>query len=156
MGFRRPLALHGQIHRDEFMTIPALQRVIGPKSCPFALRQLRSLSQKLFSRVDGAEDLAPNLLGGLHLAGNLVRPVMRDVTVWTGRPNAGAIGIVDGKLDLLEDVVPHLVAADTECLRVGQLKRCIEAAPEDDPRDEAAKRQKAKTEVAAGAVEQFQ
>jgi hypothetical protein len=38
--------------------------------------------------------------------------------------------VVDGTLQLLENVGLHLVATDAEFLRVGRLKHSVEAAPE--------------------------
>ena len=93
-----------------------------------------------------AEDLAPDLLRGLHLARDLVGPVVRHVAVRARRAHAGAVGVVDGGLQLREHVVAHLVAAGAERLGVGQLQRGIEAAPEDDAGDEAAEHQKAEAE----------
>ena len=58
---------------------------------------------------------------------------------------------MDGLLQLLEHVVVHLVAAGAEALRVGQLERGVEGAPEAHPGDEAAEREKAEAEIDAGA-----
>src|SRR5690606_26133030 len=100
--------------------------------------------------VDGAEDLAPHLLGGLHLARDLVGPVVRHVAVRAGGAHARAVAVVDGGLEFLVDVVTHLVAADAELLGVGDLQGGVEAAPEHDAGDEPAQGQEAQAEVDAG------
>src|SRR5215203_4757856 len=132
------------------MTISAFQRVVGFHPPPFMLGKLQAHIEKFLPGVDGAENLAPDFLGCLHLACNLDRPFMRNVAIRTGRAHAGPIGEVHRPLQLLISVVMHLVAADAEPFRVRQLQGGIEGAPEKDAADKAAKREKAKGKVGAG------
>ena len=96
--------------------------------------------------VDRAEDLAPDLLRGLHLAGDLVGPFVRHMAVRAGGAHAGPVGEMDRAGQLLIDVVLHLVARGAELLGVGQLERGVEGAPEHHAADEAAERQEAEAE----------
>ena len=94
---------------------------------------------ELLSRVDDTKNLAPHFLGGLHLACNLVRPIMWNMAIGTMRPHARPVGIVNGCLQLLEYVVSHFMARDAEGLGIGEFKCRVESAPEDDSRNEASK-----------------
>ena len=149
VGLDGALALAGDVHRLGRVAVAALERVVGLEPRPFVLRELEPVVEELLARVDRAEDLAPDLLGGLHLAGDLVGPVVRHVAVGTGRAHPRAVGVVDRRLHLLEDVVAHLVAAGAEGLGVGQLERGVEAAPEDDAHHEAAEGQEPEAVVHA-------
>ena len=55
----------------------------------------------------------------------------------TDRADAGRIRVVDRLLVFLEDGVPHLVARRAEFEAVGRLHGGVEAAPENDTRDDA-------------------
>ena len=46
-------------------------------------REIEPLVEELFAGVDVAEQLAPDFLGSLHLARDLVGPIMRNVTIRT-------------------------------------------------------------------------
>ncbi len=96
--------------------------------------ELEAHGEEFLARTDRAENVAPDLLGRLDLASDLARPVMGHVAIGAGGAHAGAVGIVDGRLQLLKDVVAHLVAADAELFGVGDFHRSIEASPEHDPR----------------------
>ena len=65
------LALAGDVHGLGRVAVAAFERVVGPEPRPFALGELVPVGEELLAGVDGAEDLAPDLLGGLHLAGDL-------------------------------------------------------------------------------------
>ena len=143
------LALPGKVHIVEIVAVAALQRVVRLEPCPFVLGQLAAFLEEFLAGADGAEDLAPDFLGGLHLARDLVGPLVWHMAIRAGRTHAGAVAVVDGVLDLHEHVVFHLVAGDAERLGVGGLQRRVETAPEDDPGDEPAKRQRAEAVVDA-------
>src|SRR3546814_4930497 len=68
----------------------------------------------------------PHLLGCLHLAGDLVGPVVRHVAVRAGGAHARTVAEVYGARQLLVDVGLHLVTGDAEGLGVGQLQRGVE------------------------------
>src|SRR5262245_2011553 len=146
-GARRLL---GQVHGLGAVAVAAFQRVVRLHARPFVDGEFEPLVDELFARVDGAEQVAPDLLGRLHLAGDLVGPVVRHVTVRTGCAHARAVGEVDRALELLEHVAPHLVARRAEFLRVGELEGGVEGAPEQDAGDEAREHQQAQAEHRAG------
>src|SRR5262245_43903484 len=142
-GARRLL---GDVHRIRAVTVAAFQGVVGLEARPFMQRQLKPVVDEFFAGVDGAEQMAPDLLRGLHLAGDLVGPVMRHMAVRAACAHAGAVGEVDGGFQLLKHVVVHLVTGGAEFFRVGELKRGVEGAPEDDAGDEARHNQYAEPE----------
>ncbi len=88
------------------MAVTTLQRVIGFESRPLVLRQFETIFHELFTRVDGAEEMSPHLLGCLHLAGDLVGPVVRHVTVGAGGAHAGAVGVVDRDGNFRSEITP--------------------------------------------------
>ncbi len=153
MELRCPFALASEVHVAEVVTVAALERVVGFESRPFVLGQLTTLVEEFLARVDCAEDRAPNLLGRLHLARDLVGPLVRYVAIRTGCPYARAVAVVNGILDLHVHVVFHLVTRNAEGLRVGGFQRGVETAPEDDPGDEPAEGQRPQTVVDAGPAE---
>src|SRR5829696_3870930 len=135
--------LLGEIHGDGGMAIAALEGVIGFQPRPFMLGKLKPMILKLLPGIDRAEDLAPDFLRGLHLAGDLVGPLVRHVAVRTTGADARTVREVRGVLQLLEYVVAHFVARGAELLGVGDFKRGVEGAPEQDAADEAAEREEA-------------
>jgi hypothetical protein len=98
--------------------------------------------EKFFSGGDGAKDLAPYLLGGLHLPGDLIGPVMRDMTVRASCAHTRAICEVHRALKLLIDIVAHFVTGDAKVLFVREFQSCIESAPEHNASNEASQSQK--------------
>jgi len=72
--------------------------------------QFTALVEEFLARVDGAENRAPDLLGRLHLARDLVGPLVRHMTIGAGGADAGTVAVVDGVLDFHVHVVFHLVA----------------------------------------------
>ena len=141
--------LLGQVHRLRGMAVAALQRVVRLQPRPFVLGKLQALIEEFLARVDRAEDLAPDLLRGLHLARDLVGPIVRHMAVGADRAHAGAVGEMHGARQLLIHVAAHLVAGDAERLGVGGFHRGVEAAPEHHAAREAAQREKAQAEVPA-------
>jgi hypothetical protein len=119
------------IHAIEAMAVAALAGVGRLHAGPFVARQFKPLGLEFFLGVDGAHDLSVDLLGGLHLADDLVGPVLGHMAVGTGGAHPGAVGVVDGLLVFLIDVVPHFVARDTEVHLVGRFHGGVEAAPEE-------------------------
>src|SRR6187549_4174543 len=67
-------ALPRDVHRLRAVAIAALQRVVRLHARPFVHRKLEPVIEKFLARIDGAEELAPDLFRRLHLAGDLVRP----------------------------------------------------------------------------------
>jgi len=151
MHVLRPLTLACEVHGVVVVAVSAFQGIVGFQARPFVLRQLQALGIKFFRRIHRAKDLAPHLLGRLHLARHLVGPVVRHVAVRADRAHPGTVGVVDGALQLGEDVVAHFMATRTELLGVRDFHRGIESPPEQDARNEPANRQKPKAEVDAGA-----
>jgi hypothetical protein len=80
--------------------------------------------------VGGAQDFVKEFVGGLDLAPDLVNPFVRDMTVGASRTNARSALVVNGLLQLLVYVVPHLVAGNAELLGIRYFHRPVEAAPE--------------------------
>src|SRR6185436_21010732 len=134
------------------MAVAALQGIICLQPRPFMLGEFEPMILKLLPGVDRAEDLAPDLLRGLHLAGDLVGPVVRDMAVRTTGADARAVREVRGVLQLLEHVVAHFVARGAELFGVGDFERGIESAPEQYATDEAAQREEAEAQMRAGAA----
>ena len=89
----------------------------------------------------------------IRLAGDLIGPFMGHVAIGAGRPNPGAVGVVDRGLELLEDVVTHLMATGAEGLSIGQFHCGVEAAPEDDAGQKPADGEKAQAEIGTRPVE---
>jgi hypothetical protein len=112
------------------VAVAALQRIVGLESRPFVQRQFEPVVDKFLAAVDAAEQMAPDFLGSLHLARDLVGPVMRNVAIGAAGADAGAIGEVNGRFQFREHIVAHLVAAGAELLAVGQFQRGVEPAPE--------------------------
>src|SRR5215208_7146564 len=96
------------------MAVAALQRVIGAHARPLALCEVPPKVEESLTCGNRAEDVAPDLLGRLHFPRNLPRPLMWHMAIRAARAHAGPVGEMDGALQLLEDVAPHLMAADTE------------------------------------------
>ena len=69
-------------------------------------------------------------------------PAMRNMAIRTNRAHAAAVGEMDCSLELCVNVVSHLVTAGAKFLRIGELHRGVEAAPEQDAADKAANSQK--------------
>jgi hypothetical protein len=153
--FHRAFALTGEVHGRQVVTVAALQRIVGFEPRPFVLRKLEPLVEKFFACVDGAEDRAPDFFRGLHLPGDLARPVMGNVTIRAGRAHARAVGVMDRWLQFHKNVVAHFVAAGTEFLGVGCLERGVEAAPKHDASDKTTDGEKAQAEVSAGCGERL-
>lgn len=74
--------------------------------------------------VGGAQDFVKEFVGGLDLAPDLVNPV------GASRTNARSALVVNGLLQLLVYVVPHLVSGNAELLGIRYFHRPVEAAPE--------------------------
>src|SRR5690348_8851463 len=94
MDFGGAPRLLGEVHRHRGMAVAAFQRVIRLQARPFVLGKFEPVSQEFLSCVDRAEDLAPDLFRRLHLAGDLVGPIMWNVAVWTTGADARAVGEV--------------------------------------------------------------
>src|SRR6478672_3141272 len=102
------------------------------------LGKFKSHVQEFLTGRDGAEELTPDLLGCLHLTGDLDRPFMRHMAVRTARTYPGSVGKMHRSLEFLIHVVVHLMARDAELLRVRELQRRVECAPEKDAADKTA------------------
>ena len=80
--------LLGDVHRRGAVTVAAFQRVIGLEPRSFVERQFEPMIDKFFTGIDGAEQVAPNFLRRLHLARDLVGPVVRDMAIRATRAYA--------------------------------------------------------------------
>ena len=116
MRHRGARRLLGDVHRFGAVAVAAFQRIIGLEPCPFVQRQFEPVIVEFFAGVDGAEQVAPDFLGSLHLARDLVGPVVRHVAVRASGAYAGSVAVVDRGLEFLEHVVLHFVAGRAESL----------------------------------------
>src|SRR6185369_12073874 len=64
-GARRLL---GDVHRLRAVAVAALQGIIGLEARPLVQCEFAPVIEELLAGIDGAENLAPDLLRGLHLA----------------------------------------------------------------------------------------
>lgn len=85
---------------------------------------------EFFRRVNGAQDLVKEFIGGLDLSPYFEKPFMRHVTVGTRSSNAGPVLEMNSLLHLLVWIVPHFVAGRTEILGICYLHDPIKTAPE--------------------------
>src|SRR6185369_6206900 len=69
----------GQLVGDALVAVDAGLLAREQEARPLMQCGFTPVIEELLARVDGAENLAPDLLRGLHLAGDLVGPVVRDV-----------------------------------------------------------------------------
>src|SRR5688572_5546067 len=136
-------ALAREVHVVVAVAVSALEGIVRLHARPLVLSELEALVEELLARADRAEELSPHLFRGLHLARDLVRPVVRHVAVGADGAHAAAVGVMDSALELGEDVLARLVAALAERLGVRELHRGVEAAPEHDACDERADHQEA-------------
>ena len=150
MLLARALLLLFPVHAHHAVAVAALQRVVRLHAFPLAFGQLEPLGLELLARVHAAGDLAVELARGLDLPQHLRPPLLRHVAVGAYRAHPGAVGVVDGVLVFLVDVVAHLVAADAERLGVGRLHHGVEAAPENDAGGETAEHQDQEGILGAG------
>lgn len=88
MRFFRSWVLPAQIHVFEAMAVTTLQRVVGFETRALMIGQFQAFGVEFFARVDGAEKCTPNFFGGLHLARDLVCPLMWKMGVWTSSTGA--------------------------------------------------------------------
>ena len=65
-------ALAREVHRLSAVAVAAFERSRWPSCAPIRARRAPPLGQELVAGVDGAEDMAPDFLRGLHLARDLV------------------------------------------------------------------------------------
>src|SRR5215831_9097827 len=84
----RARALPRGIHRLRAVAVATFERVIGFHARPFVLGKLETMVEEFFAGIDGAENLAPDFLRRLHLARDLVGPVVGNVTVGTAGAHA--------------------------------------------------------------------
>ena len=138
----------------EVVAVAAFERVVGLQARPFVLRQFEPVLAANFSRVS----MVPKILPQTSFEACILRAILsvQSCGTWQSGQVARtprAVGEVDGGLQLPIHVVAHLVAAGAELLGVGDFERGVEAAPEHDAGDEAAERQEAEAEVAAGPAE---
>ena len=147
VGVGRALALAREIHRFELVAVAAFQRVVGLEAAPLVVGQLQAVRFEFFARIDGAEDLAPHFLGRLHLARHFAGPFVRHMAVRALGAHTAAVAEVNGALQLRINVVAHFVAAGAELLGIGRFHRRVEAAPEQDARNEGNDHHEAQAQV---------
>ena len=121
MDFGGATGLLGEVHCNRRVAVAAFERVVGFHPRPFMLGKLKAHVEKFLAGVDGAENLAPYLLGRLHFPRDLDRPFMRHVAVRTCRAHARSIGEMHRPLQFLIHVVLHLVTGDAKRLRIAEL-----------------------------------
>ncbi len=123
-----------EIHELEVVAVTALLRITQLHALPFAISEMASTCTEFFRRIDGAERVGDQLFAGLHLAHNLVSPAMGHVAIRADRAHSGAIRIVYGFADLLDD---WRMTTGAKGLGVSGLHTGIEGTPEQDATDEA-------------------
>src|SRR5918993_3995605 len=65
-----------EVHGFRAVAVAAFERVVGLHPLPLTLGEVLAHGQELVARVDGPEDMTPDLLRSLHLAGDLVGPLV--------------------------------------------------------------------------------
>ena len=130
--FLGSLCLLVRIHGPRRMAVAAFVRIIFFHCRPDMLGELKSMLFEFFRRADGPQYLVQDLVAGLDLSPDLIKPFVRNVTVRTGRSNARPVLEVDGFLKLLVRIIPHLMAGNAEPLGIRHLQGPVEAAPEQD------------------------
>jgi hypothetical protein len=126
-----------RIHGPRRVAIAAFVRIVLFHGRPDVLGEFKPMLLEFLRGTDGPEDLVQDLVAGLDLAPDLVKPFVRNVAVRTSRPHARPVLEVDGFLKFLVRVVPHLMARGAERLGIRQLQGPIEAAPEQHSADAA-------------------
>jgi hypothetical protein len=66
--------------------------------------------EPMLARIDGAENLAKHFVRGFDLSPNSVNPWPCNMAIRANRSDSGPVFPMDGLLQLLVNVVPHLVA----------------------------------------------
>ena len=149
--FDGAFALAGEVHGIGVMAVAAFKRVVGLEAGPLVAGEFQALFQEFLARGNGAEDHTPDLLTCGHLPRDLVGPVMGDVAIGASCTHARTVIVMDRRLQLRQDVIAHFMAANAEDLGVGDFKRCIKGAPENDASDKSADGQETKAVVDAWA-----
>jgi len=98
--------------------------------------QLDPFGFKFLFGIDHTGELAPQLKARFGFANHLMRPVLGHMTIRADRPHTSAIGIVNGLLVLLVDVVAHLMTGNAKLQRIRHLQASVKATPKNDTRHE--------------------
>lgn len=81
--------------------------------------------------------MVEELIGCPDLAQYFITPCFRHMAVRAGGSDPGSVTVMNSLLEVLKDVLTHLMAGNTKRLRVGQLDGRIETAPEENAQTEA-------------------
>ena len=92
------LRLFVRIHGRRRVAIAAFMRIILFHGRPDMLGELKPMLFEFFRSPDSPEELVKDLVAGLDLAPDLIKPLVRNVTIGTTRPNARPVLVVDGLL----------------------------------------------------------
>lgn len=123
----RRLALQVRRHRGGVVAAAAFARVGFLHAAPDLVRQFGSVGFELLRRVDRAQQVVPDVVGGADLAPQHVGEGVRHVAVGAAGLHAGAVSGVDGLAVLGEVLRLHLVARDAELGVVGAVQRHLAA-----------------------------
>ena len=119
------------VHECESVAIAALSRVRRRHVCPDCSGEIESLREELLPGVDGAAQPMVKLVGSPNFPHHHVLPIPGDMAIGTGSPHPGAVPEMHRVPVFTVDVVPHLVAGDTECFSIGDLESGVESSPEE-------------------------
>src|SRR4029079_6376305 len=88
VSFHGTRTLTRNVCRLGAVSVAAFERVVFLQPRPLMDCKLKTMIDKLLACIDRAENLSPHFLSRLHLAGDLVRPVVRDMAIGAMRAHA--------------------------------------------------------------------
>ena len=119
-----------EIHVLELVTVSTLMRIRCFHVSPHALGQVHAPCLEFLARIDGSYCPVRNFMQRrLDLSRHFVKPLFWHVAIGTNSAYARAVGVVDGLLVFLVDVIFHDMAGDTEGFGIGIIKHHVEARP---------------------------
>ncbi len=127
------------VHECEAVAIAALPRVRRPHVCPHYSGEMETLRDELLPGVDAAAQPMEKLVGSPNFPHHHVMPIPGDVAIGTGSPHPGAVAVMHRVPVFTVDVVPHLMAGDTERFPIGDLEGGVEGSPEENSGQEQTK-----------------
>ena len=117
-----------EIHRLEGMAVFTGLGIIGFEFRPDRFGQFQALGFEFLSRIHVAKSPMIELVHGIDFAVHAAEPGFRKMAIGAFHPHPGSIGIVNGLLVFLIDVLFHLVARDAVFQAFGFIKQLMAAA----------------------------